>query len=73
MLYEKFPVQKGVKYMNQLDLERMYLENTWNANLSVTGASGLPQVQKAGNVVRPTTSLRLSLRLCPLFDAEKAV
>lgn len=50
----------------------MYLNNTWRANLSVTGASGLPDYTKAGNVVRPSTTLRLSMRLPPNMDCQKA-
>jgi len=50
----------------------MYLNNTWRANLSVTGAGGLPDFGKAGNVVRPSTTLRLSMRLPPNMDALKA-
>jgi hypothetical protein len=47
----------------------MYLNNVWRANLSVTGAGGLPDYSKAGNVVRPSTTLRLSMRLPPNMDA----
>ena len=50
----------------------MYLNTTWRANLSVTGAGGLPDYTKAGNVVRPKTTLRLSMRLPPNMDAEVA-
>ena len=37
--------------------------------MSVTGAGGLPDYGKAGNVVRPSTTLRLSMRLPPNMDA----
>jgi hypothetical protein len=50
----------------------MYLNNTWRANLSVTGAGGMPDYTKAGNVCRPSTSLRLSMRLPPNMDCNKA-
>ena len=43
----------------------MYLENTWRPNLSITGVDGMPKIALAGNAVRPHTSLRLSMRLCP--------
>lgn len=46
----------------------MYLNSTWRPSLSITGADGLPQVAKAGNVLRPSTTLRLSLRLPPNGD-----
>lgn len=50
----------------------MYLDNQWGANLSVTGADGLPPIQMAGNVVRSSTSVRLSMRLPPSMDPSKA-
>jgi acetylornithine deacetylase/succinyl-diaminopimelate desuccinylase-like protein len=50
----------------------MYLNNTWRANLAVTGASGIPDASKAGNVIRPSTTLRLSMRLPPNLDSQVA-
>jgi acetylornithine deacetylase/succinyl-diaminopimelate desuccinylase-like protein len=40
--------------------------------LAVTGADGLPPPASAGNVLRPKTSLVLSLRLPPTVKAESA-
>jgi acetylornithine deacetylase/succinyl-diaminopimelate desuccinylase-like protein len=48
------------------------LNRTWRAALSVTGASGFPQIDSAGNVLRPSTSLKLSMRLPPTVDGECA-
>lgn len=45
---------------------------TWRPALSVTGAAGLPSIDAAGNVLRPKTSLKLSLRLPPTVDGERA-
>jgi len=59
--------------MNQDNLEELYLNNTWRPNLAVTGANGLPEVGKAGNVVRPATEVRLSMRLSPLKDYQEAI
>lgn len=57
--------------MEKNNLEELYINNMWRANLSITGADGLPPISKAGNVVRSFTGVRLSLRLPPNFDAEK--
>ena len=38
---------------------------TWRPALSVIGADGLPATRSAGNVLRPFTALKLSLRLPP--------
>jgi hypothetical protein len=39
------------------------LNRTWEPTLSVTGAEGFPALQDAGNVLRPYTAFKLSLRL----------
>ena len=48
------------------------VNRTWKPTLSVTGAEGFPAMQDAGNVLRPYTAFKLSLRLPPLVDAAKA-
>ena len=49
------------------------LSRTWIPTLSVTGAEGFPALADAGNVLRPYTAFKLSLRLPPLVDAAQAV
>ena len=49
------------------------LNRTWKPTLSVTGADGFPEMGNAGNVLRPYTAFKLSLRLPPLVDAARAV
>lgn len=49
------------------------VNRTWTPTLSVTGAEGFPALQDAGNVLRPYTAFKLSLRLPPLVDAAAAV
>ncbi|TAF86620.1 MAG: M20/M25/M40 family metallo-hydrolase [Curvibacter sp.] len=49
------------------------LKRTWQPTLSVTGADGFPNIQNAGNVLRPYTAFKLSLRLPPLVEADSAV
>jgi len=49
------------------------LARTWRPTLSVIGAEGLPALADAGNVLRPYTAFKLSLRLPPLVDAARAV
>jgi acetylornithine deacetylase/succinyl-diaminopimelate desuccinylase-like protein len=38
----------------------------------VTGAAGFPSIDSAGNVLRPKTTLKLSVRIPPTVDGEKA-
>ena len=49
------------------------LKRTWEPTLSVTGAEGFPALQDAGNVLRPYSAFKLSLRLPPLVDAARCV
>ena len=49
------------------------LNRTWTPTLSVTGAEGFPDFKNAGNVLRPYTAFKISLRLPPLVDAGTAV
>jgi len=48
------------------------LNRTWRPALSVTGAEGFPPLSSAGNVLRPYTALKLSMRLPPTVNAEEA-
>ncbi len=49
------------------------LRRTWRPALSVTGADGFPPLENAGNVLRPYTAFKLSLRLPPLVDGVQAM
>ncbi len=48
------------------------LNRTWKPTLSVTGVDGFPELGSAGNVLRPYTAFKLSLRLPPLVDGHQA-
>jgi len=52
------------------DGARQLVSRTWEAALSVIGVDGMPPVDRAGNVLRPVTTLLLSLRLPPTADAD---
>ncbi|APR77290.1 succinyl-diaminopimelate desuccinylase [Minicystis rosea] len=54
------------------DVAELLLNRTWRPALAVTGAEGLPLSANAGNVLRPFTSVKLSMRLPPRVDPEKA-
>ena len=70
-IWKKFPFVQGARPMGD-DLEDLILNRTWRPALSVTGAEGLPAPASAGNVLRPKTSLVLSLRLPPTVEANAA-
>ena len=54
------------------DPVELILNRTWRPALAVVGADGLPPIESAGNVQRPFTALKLSLRLPPLVDGAEA-
>jgi len=70
-VWRKFPLLDGVKTMHSDNVE-MILNRTWRPVLSITGADGLPAIANAGNVLRPRTSVQVSLRLPPTKNAEDA-
>jgi acetylornithine deacetylase/succinyl-diaminopimelate desuccinylase-like protein len=71
MVYRRFPFAGETRPVTT-DLAEAILDRTWRPALSVTGAEGLPPIASAGNVLRPRTALKLSLRLPPLVDGEAA-
>jgi acetylornithine deacetylase/succinyl-diaminopimelate desuccinylase-like protein len=54
------------------DRVELLLNRTWRPQLEITGADGLPELRSAGNVLRPSTAVRLSLRVPPGIDAAAA-
>lgn len=54
------------------DPVELVLNNTWLPSLAVTGISGAPAPEAAGNVLRPETKARLALRIPPTTHAETA-
>ncbi len=54
------------------DPVQVLLNRSWRPTLSVTGVDGFPDMASAGNVLRPYTAFKLSLRLPPLVDGHQA-
>ena len=67
----KYPFADSTQPM-VTDRAEALLNRTWRPALSVTGADGLPPIANAGNVLRPQTSLKLSLRVPPPIDGDQA-
>ncbi len=70
-VFRKYPFAGATKPMVGSRAEAL-LSRTWRPALSITGADGLPAIRDAGNVLRPRTSLKLSLRIPPTLDGERA-
>jgi len=70
-VWRAFPFLDGVQPQADNNVDRL-LNRTWRPALSTTGADGLPPLGDAGNVLRPGTALKLSLRLPPTVDGDEA-
>ncbi|SFF25516.1 Acetylornithine deacetylase/Succinyl-diaminopimelate desuccinylase [Fontimonas thermophila] len=70
-IYAKFPFVEGMQPASA-DLTELVLNRTWRPQLAVTGADGLPPLGSAGNVLRPFTAVKLSLRIPPTLDGARA-
>ena len=70
-VYAKFPFVDGMKPAGT-DLAELVLNRTWRPALSVTGLAGAPAPRDAGNVLRPFTEAKLSMRVPPTVDGKKA-
>jgi acetylornithine deacetylase/succinyl-diaminopimelate desuccinylase-like protein len=70
-VFDKFPFLPGMTPMAE-DLTELVLNRTWRPALSVTGVDGMPPLSSAGNVLRPHTAVKLSLRLPPTLDGKRA-
>ena len=70
-IYTKFPFVEGMQPVTE-DLTELVLNRTWRPQLAVTGVDGMPSLESAGNVLRPKTSVKLSLRVPPTLNGAKA-
>jgi acetylornithine deacetylase/succinyl-diaminopimelate desuccinylase-like protein len=68
---DRYPFVDGARPATDDAVEQL-LARTWRPSLSVVGADGLPPIARAGNVLRPRTSLKLSFRVPPTCDAAAA-
>ena len=69
---EEFPWKNGMKPSTDDNVEGV-LRRTWRPALSIVGSDGMPSTANAGNVLRPYTTLQLSMRIPPMVDPKKAV
>jgi acetylornithine deacetylase/succinyl-diaminopimelate desuccinylase-like protein len=67
----RMPFAEGARAMSR-DPAVLLENSTWKPTLTVTGIDGLPNVGNAGNVLAPRLSVKLSFRLPPTADAERA-
>lgn len=51
-------------------LSELLLNQTWRPALSITGLTGMPLIENAGNVTLPELTIKLSMRTPPTADAQ---
>ena len=70
---DDFPwIHDHVQPMETDPVEQL-LATTWRPTVSYIGSEGMPDVRKAGNVLRPQTTLQVSVRLPPTCDPDVAL
>lgn len=67
-----FPTVPGLQLAGADTADRVE-RGTWGASLALTGIDGVPAVRDGGNVLRPYTTARISIRLPPSCDAARAM
>lgn len=70
-LIKAFPFLEGCKPVTE-DPQRCYFQRVWEPQLAIIGADDLPPTDKAGNVLRASTTLKISIRLPPTLDHKVA-
>jgi acetylornithine deacetylase/succinyl-diaminopimelate desuccinylase-like protein len=68
-VWSKFPFTPGMTPVSYDNFE-LLLNRTWRPALAITAQAGMPDLVQGGNVLRPRTSLKLSLRIPPTLDAD---
>jgi len=70
-VWSKFPFVQGARPVVS-DKVEMILNRSWRPALAITGIEGLPPLGSAGNVLRPYTACKISLRIPPRVDPAVA-
>jgi acetylornithine deacetylase/succinyl-diaminopimelate desuccinylase-like protein len=70
-VWKRLPFTPGARPVTD-DLVELLLNTTWRPSLTITGIDGLPALRDAGNVLVPQLSVKLSFRLPPTADPQRA-
>ncbi len=72
-VFSKFPwFDKGRPSKLPGERHELVLNRTWRPQLAITGVEGIPPLGSAGNVLRPYTTVKVSLRIPPRLEPMKA-
>lgn len=70
-MHEHFKLLQNMTPVSK-ELVHNYLNRTWKPQVSYVGMDGIPSCQNGGNVLRPFTTMKISIRLPPTLDVEVA-
>jgi len=70
-VWDHYPWQGSMQPVSA-DPAELLLNRTWQPQLAITGAAGLPSLASAGNVLRPGSAVRVSMRLPPGVNSLEA-
>ncbi|HEY8950171.1 MAG TPA: M20 family metallopeptidase [Rhizomicrobium sp.] len=70
-VFNKLPFAGATRPMSE-DLTDLVLNRTWRPQLAITAIDGYPLPENGGNVLLPYSSTKLSFRLPPTANADKA-
>jgi len=71
LIYQEFPFVSGTQPVTT-DGTKLILDRTWEPAMEVIGADGIPATAGAGNVLRASTTLKVSMRLPPTLPGKVA-
>ncbi len=69
--FDRFP-WRGDAGPDAAPTGELVLNRTWRPNFAITGAGGLPPLERAGNVLLPEVALNFSIRLPPTVEPAAA-
>jgi len=70
-IWKQYPWIKGMQPLTK-DPVDLLLNKTWRPALAITGQEGMPDLVQAGNVLRPKTAVKVSLRTPPTLKLKEA-
>ncbi len=70
-IWKQYPWIKGMQPLTK-DTVDLLLNKTWRPALAITGQEGMPDLLQAGNVLRPKTAVKVSLRTPPTLKLKEA-
>ncbi|HEX9161812.1 MAG TPA: M20 family metallopeptidase [Thermoanaerobaculia bacterium] len=70
-IWDKFPWIGKMRPVTKEPVE-LLLNRTWRPALAITGQEGMPDLVQAGNVLRPKTAVKVSLRTPPTLKLNEA-